>query len=103
MRRSPREQGQGRISVAHAKRAIELKKARLRRRAKTFSHRAKDAKNEAGGTEIRPGAQEQPPEPQPLGAAAQQVVDDLRLGLIEEAADLAIPFLVSVRQHARPW
>ncbi len=52
-------------------------------------------------TEIRPGAQEQPPEPQPLGAAAQQVVDDLRLGLIEEAADLAIPFLVSVRQHAR--
>lgn len=52
-------------------------------------------------TEIRPEAQEQPPDAQPLGAVAQRVFDDLRLGLIEEAADIAIPFLVSVRQHAR--
>jgi hypothetical protein len=34
-------------------------------------------------------------------AEARAAVDDLRLEAIEEAADLAIPFLVSARQHAR--
>jgi hypothetical protein len=34
-------------------------------------------------------------------AEARAAVDDLRLEAIEEAADLAIPFLVGVRQAAR--